>query len=36
MTLRVGELLEIRGNKITYSNVSFDASELIRQLTQKS
>jgi predicted ester cyclase len=33
VTLHVGELLEIRANKITYSSVSFDASDLLRQLT---
>lgn len=36
VTLRVGELLEIRAGKITYSSVSFDASDLIAQLTRNA
>ena len=35
VTLRVGELLEIRANKITYSSVRFEP-DLIRQLTRKA
>ena len=34
VNLNVAELLEIRAGKITYSSVSFDASELLRQLTR--
>ena len=34
VSLRVRELLEIRARKITYSSVSFDASDLIRQLVR--
>jgi predicted ester cyclase len=36
VTIRVGELLEIRGSKITYSSVSFDAPDLIAQLTRNA
>ena len=36
VTLRVEELLEIRTRKITYSSVSFDATDLIRQLTRNA
>jgi predicted ester cyclase len=36
VSLRVGELLEIRARKITYSSVSFDASDLIRQLVRRA
>ena len=31
-TLRFRELLEIRGGLITYSSITFDAQDLIRQL----
>jgi predicted ester cyclase len=34
VSLHVGELLEIRARKITYSSVSFDAADLIRQLAR--
>jgi predicted ester cyclase len=35
-TLRFRELLEIRGSKITYSSLTFDVHDLIRQLSGKS
>jgi hypothetical protein len=35
VTLELRELLEIRGRKITYSSVSFDVAELIRQVSGK-
>lgn len=35
-TLRFRELLEIRGGKITYSSLTFDVHDLIRQLTGKA
>jgi hypothetical protein len=34
-TLRFRELLEIRGGKITFSSITFDPHELIRQLGSK-
>jgi predicted ester cyclase len=34
-TLRFRELLEIRGGMITYSSITFDAHDLIRQLSGK-
>jgi predicted ester cyclase len=34
-TLRFRELLEIRGGLITYSSLTFNVHDLIRQLTQK-
>jgi predicted ester cyclase len=33
VTLNVAEVLEIRASKITYSSVTLDASDLLRQLT---
>ena len=33
-TIRFRELLEIRAGKISYSNVSLDLQDLVRQLTQ--
>jgi predicted ester cyclase len=35
-TIRFRELLEIRGGKITFSSITFDPHELIRQLGSKS
>ena len=35
VTLELRELLEIRARKITYSSVSFDVAELIRQVSGK-
>jgi len=36
VSLRYRELLEIRGGKITYSSISFDVHELIRQLARNA
>jgi hypothetical protein len=36
VSLRVGEVLEIRASKITYSSVNFDAADLIGQLTRNA
>jgi SnoaL-like polyketide cyclase len=35
VALAVGELLEIRARKITYSSVRFDVDDLIRQVTRQ-
>jgi len=35
VSLRLGELLEIRGSKITYASLSFDTLELLRQVSGK-
>ena len=34
-TLRFRELIEIRGGKITFSSITFDPHDLIRQLGSK-